>query len=109
MLAAPFSIDSAWSRSYTNLYFHLQDTDILGDNIKIRITGENGASFELRAVLLPFQQELQRSVQPGYFDIGEEIEACIYNFDVRDENCDTAQINQFGNADFELDVPQNRN
>ena len=104
----PIFIQAA-SADTVELYLHMRDIDFIGDTVKITVTGESGQSVQWRQVLLPLaNNELTHSVSG--FDIGENLIACVTNFDAGGRtSCDTGDVDNVGAADFYLKVPQDWN
>ena len=104
----PIFIQSALADTVT-LYLHMKDIDLIGDKVKIKVTGEYGQSVQWRQALLPLvHDELIKDVRG--FDLGENLETCVTNFDVGGEtSCETSNVDDSGAADFYIEVPQDWN
>ena len=104
----PIFIQSALADTVT-LYLHMKDIDLIGDKVKIKVTEEYGQSVQWRQALLPLvHDELIQDVRG--FDMGENLETCVTNFDIGGEtSCETSNVDDSGAADFYLEVPQDWN
>ena len=82
---------------------------MIGDKVKIKVTGEYGQSVQWRQSLLPLvHDEIIKDVRG--FDMGENLEVYVTNFDVGGEtSCETSNVDDSGAADFYLEVPQDWN
>ena len=97
--------------AYTNnVYFHFQGIGLLGNNVIVKITGENGNWQQWRLWLAPLiGNEFTRTLDPAFgFKNGETVTACLT--DVGNgipvtPSCYTTNVDFNGGTDFYLTVP----
>jgi hypothetical protein len=109
--SSPQTTSESFTPSQITFFFHLEDIDLLGDSVRIRVTGEQDQANEWRQAIIPgLNQEMTKYPTAGYFSVGENVQACITNFDTGGrEDCTSATIDSFGSTDFYLSVPQSSN
>lgn len=95
----------ATSRGSALFVFHLENKGI-GDDVSITVEGDNGQSIQWRTTLL-ISHNIDRYDEFGYFQPGDQVTACVTNYDENNYNdCDSTTIDKFNTADFYLKVAQ---